>query len=103
MRLLPEDFRAAGQDILAALEAQVPRQPGWQLAPDNCEGVRVNLDREHGDGWFLLRLSLHDPILPLNVESNVPGGVQRIARELSAFLRGFEALDARALEEYAGN
>lgn len=102
MRLFPEDFRAAGQDILAALEAQVPRQPGWELAPDNCEGVRVNLDREHGDGWFLLRLSLHDPILPLNVESNVPGGVRRIAGELSAFLRGFETLDTRELEEFAG-
>ena len=68
---------------------------------ENYEGVRVNLDRDHGNGWFLLRLSLHDPLLPLNIESNSPGGLRRIARELAPFLAEQTAVDAGALLEAA--
>jgi hypothetical protein len=35
----------------------------------------VNVDEEDGKrGWLLLRQSLHDPLLVLNVESDVAGG-----------------------------
>ena len=47
--------------------------PGLVHRPrTNREGLRVSFPRGEGDGWFLLRLSVHDPILPLNAESNVP-------------------------------
>ena len=72
-------------------------QDGWSLASDNYEGVRVNLDEAHGNGWFLLRLSLHDPLLPLNVESNTEGGVKKIATELAAFLSRYDQLDTAKL------
>ena len=102
MRLPGEDFRAIGEAVLSALEAYAAAQPGWSVAPDNCEGVRVNLDADHGDGWFLLRLSLHDPILPLNIESDAPGGVKRIARELAPFMAGQAGVDAETLLDFAG-
>jgi hypothetical protein len=41
----------------------------------------------------LLRLSLHDPVLPLNIESNVPGGLGKIAQRLRGFLETIEGLD----------
>ena len=94
MRITAPDFRAAGQAVLDALAAYAPAQPGWRVLPDNFEGVRVTLDKAHGDGWFLLRLSLHDPILPLNIESDSPGGVKRIARELAPFLAQQAGIDA---------
>ena len=75
-------------------------QPGWSIAPDNCEGVRVNLDKAHGDGWFLLRLSLHDPILPLNIESDKEHGARTIARELAPFLAQQTGIDASAALEF---
>jgi phosphomannomutase len=84
----PEDFRKAGEGIIAGLADYAAKQPGWAIAPDNFEGVRVSLDRAHGDGWFLLRLSVHDPIMPLNVESDSKGGVRTILTELSGFLNG---------------
>ena len=77
-------------------------QPGWSVAPDNFEGVRVNLDKAHGDGWFLLRLSLHDPLIPLNIESDSVGGVRQIAAELAPFLRPFDQLETSALLAFAG-
>ena len=43
--------------------------------------------RGEGDGWFLLRLSVHDPILPLNLESNSHGGVAQIAEKLKTFFQ----------------
>ena len=60
---------------------------------DNCEGIRVSFDRDNGDGWFLLRLSVHDPIMPLNVESDSEGGVKIICDKLGKFLKTTTGLD----------
>ena len=100
MNLLLPDFRAYGADILEALRVYTASRPGWTPAPDNYEGVRVSLDPEHGDGWFLLRMSLHDPLMPLNIESDSVGGVLRIARELFPFLSRFDKLDTAKLAEF---
>ena len=102
MNILVPDFKAYGQKIIDELNIYAASQPGWSVAPDNFEGVRVNLDKAHGDGWFLLRLSLHDPLIPLNIESDSVGGVRQIAAELAPFLRPFDQLDTSALLAFAG-
>ena len=102
LNILPEDFKTFGQAVLDDLQAYAAKQPGWTIAPNNFEGVRVNLDKDHGDGWFLLRLSLHDPLLPLNIESDSQGGVLTIARELAAFLLDREGLDTAKLAAFVG-
>ena len=102
MNILVPDFKAYGQKIIDELNVYAASQPGWSVAPDNFEGVRVNLDKAHGDGWFLLRLSLHDPLIPLNIESDSVGGVRQIAAELAPFLRPFDQLDTSALLAFAG-
>ncbi len=100
--IIPEDFKSYGQGVLDSLLAYAEAQPGWSVAPNNFEGVRVNLDSEHGNGWFLLRLSLHDPLLPLNIESDSVGGVLTIAKELAPFLLACEGLDTAKLREFIG-
>ena len=100
LKIAGDDFRAAGQAVLDSLAAYAKEQPGWSIAPDNCEGVRVNLDRAHGDGWFLLRLSLHDPILPLNIESDREHGARTIARQLAPFLARQTTLDASSVLDF---
>ena len=101
MNIQLEDFKPYGQKVIDELTAYAEGQPGWSLAPSNFEGVRVNLDEEHGNGWFLLRLSLHDPLLPLNIESNSIGGAKRIARELAGFLAGYDKLAVSTLLDFA--
>ncbi len=101
MNILLDDFKAYGQQVIDELTAYVAKQPGWSLAPNNFEGVRVNLDEAHGNGWFLLRLSLHDPLLPLNIESNDLGGVKIIASELASFVAAYDKLDSAKLQEFA--
>ena len=101
MNILVEDFKTYGQEVIDKLNAYAATKEGWSLAPNNFEGVRVNLDEAHGNGWFLLRLSLHDPLLPLNIESNSIGGAKTIAAELAAFIAGFDKLDAAKLLNFA--
>ncbi len=101
MNILLEDFKPYGQQVIEELTAYAESREGWSLAPSNYEGVRVNLDENHGNGWFLLRLSLHDPLLPLNIESNEIGGAKKIAKELAAFIAGYDKLDAAKLLNYA--
>ena len=101
MNILLEDFKEYGQKVIDDLTAYAASRPGWSLAPSNYEGVRVNLDADHGNGWFLLRLSLHDPLLPLNIESNRAGGAKIIAAELAEFIPGFDKLDSATLVNYA--
>ena len=100
MNIPLEDFKTYGQRVIDELTACAEQQPGWSLAPSNFEGVRVNLDKNHGNGWFLLRLSLHDPLLPLNIESNSVGGAKKIAKELAGFIAGYDKLDAGKLMDF---
>ena len=92
MNILLDDFKPYGLEVLEKLQAYAEAQPGWSIAPNNFEGVRVNLDEAHGNGWFLLRMSLHDPLMPLNIESDTAGGVKTIAKELAKFLLSCDKL-----------
>ncbi|MCD7785370.1 MAG: phosphomannomutase/phosphoglucomutase [Oscillospiraceae bacterium] len=96
-----EDFKPYGNDIISALKEYAKTQSGWTPADSNYEGIRINLDKDHGDGWFLLRMSLHEPLMPLNIESDSVGGVKIIADELCGFLTKFEHLDTSKLTDYA--
>lgn len=92
-KITEKDFRACGEKIIADLTAYAENQEGWQVADDNREGIRVSFDKENGDGWFLLRLSVHDPIMPLNIESDFKGGVDVIYGKLFEFLKTTSGLE----------
>ena len=95
-----EEFAAYGQQVLEGLRDYAAGQEGWQLAPDNHEGLRYSFDREGLRGWFLLRLSLHDPLMPLNIEADTPGGAKAIARMLQGYLDGCSRLNCRVLDDF---
>ena len=86
--------------MLAQLKEYPITHPAFQLAPINHEGLRFSFDEAHGNGWCLLRKSLHDPILPLNIESNSEGGCKIIAQQMYEFLASFEKLDLSAIQQY---
>ena len=81
------DFKACGNRILKNLEEYAQSQPGWNVADDSREGVRVSFAKDDGDGWFMLRLSVHDPIMPMNVESDSAGGVDILVEKAMEFLK----------------
>jgi phosphomannomutase len=100
LNISAEDFRSYGEQILTDLQKISLKEPGWRVEPDNYEGVRVSFDKTNGDGWFLLRMSLHDPLMPLNIESNSAGGVKQIINKLWPFLQKYRQLDLLPLSNY---
>ncbi len=91
--ILADDFRAYGLRVIDELEAYAKTVPSYKIADDNREGIRVSTE----NGWFLLRLSVHDPVMPMNFESNVVGGVEKDIDALKDFFKGFSELDISAL------
>ena len=102
LRITAKDFRDAGRLAIERVMDHAAFAEGWHIAPDNREGVRINFDLQEGldNGWALLRLSVHDPVLPLNAESDVAGGVRIMLQQLLKVLEEADGLDLTPLREY---
>jgi phosphomannomutase len=98
LKIKTEDFKTYGQKVIDQLQEFASTQATWTIVPKNHEGIRIACQSPEEDGWLLLRLSLHDPVLPLNIESNVEDGVAIIRDKLLVFFKTFDALDLSAME-----
>ncbi len=92
-----DDFRAYGNKVIDDLQKYAVEEEGMRIADDNREGIRIYFDAEDEKGWLLLRLSVHDPIMPLNIESDAEGGVRKIAEKFKVFLSGYDMLDIQPI------
>ncbi len=94
------DFRAAGEATLASITAAATGWQRCQLANDNHEGVRLYFDLPGGtrNAWLMLRLSVHDPVLPINVESDVHGGATALLTLLQDVLHRCPGIDCAPLD-----
>ena len=105
MNITDPDFRKKGQEIIAYITEQAERRPCWHVADDNREGIRISTDlagKNHA-GWFLLRLSVHDPVMPLNIESDISGGVKTMLTDLYTLLENQSGLDLHDLSNACRN
>lgn len=87
-----DDVAEYSQAVLDRVSTVAPTIDGWKVVCPNYEGVRVSCTNEDEQGWFLLRKSLHDPVLPLNIESDFNGGVEVIRQKLLEVLKPFDKL-----------
>ena len=103
--IVAEDFHEAGRNAISRVLEYASAAENWHIAPDNREGVRISFDLDGGldNGWFLLRLSLHDPVLPLNVESDVPGGVKTMLKGLNSVLKHCDGIDLSPMSKMIGD
>lgn len=93
--IMLSDFKAYGESVITALTEYAENREGWEVEKENYEGVRINLK----GGWFLLRLSVHDPILPLNIENDQAGVCKVIAKEIKEILSSFDKLNLDNFEK----
>ena len=84
-----EDFREYGETVIKKLREYAEARSDYKTADDDREGVRISTK----NGFFLLRLSVHDPVMPINFESRVPGGIKRDIAGITDFFKGFDKLD----------
>ena len=86
IKILAEDVRSEGERVTAAFKEWVDggNAPAtWTMEEENYEGWRVSIDEGNGDkGWLLVRPSLHDPDVVINVESEQAGGMKRHLEDL---------------------
>ncbi len=94
------DFKTLGNEVLKEVENKVLKTEHLSLAEDNHEGIRINFDKDSGNGWALIRMSLHDPIMPINFESDETGGCKIIANYLNSLLSGYEFLNLSNLNKF---
>lgn len=100
LNILEKDFKEHGGKVINELLIFAEKQDGWNVVPDNYEGIRVSFDKNNGDGWLLLRLSLHDPLMPLNIESRIKGGIKCISKKVLEFLSLYPGLDIQTIRKY---
>lgn len=102
-RILCDDFRPEGEKVIGLFEQEAKNHIGWTAADNNHEGIRINADSSNGNGWFLIRLSVHDPIIVLNSESDDEGGIMKMCKDIYDVISGAEnidKLDISALTDY---
>ena len=87
LRISAPDFKAYGQQVLEDFRVFCGQDPRFRIVSPNYEGIRVAFDDEEVKGWLLVRLSLHDPVIPINLESAGPGGVAVLRDRIEPFIR----------------
>lgn len=88
------DFKAEGLNVIEDLKKIATEREDMTLAPDNYEGARINVK----DGWILVRMSVHDPVMPINFESNEKGGNKKAAKLLLQILDTYKFLNTEKLK-----
>lgn len=87
-----EDFSDYGKRVLDVFNTIVDADDQYEIVTPNHEGIRVNYDIDGIKGWILIRMSLHDPVMPINIESTEVGGCQVALEAVKVFLSQFEKL-----------
>ena len=85
LKIEDKDFRAYANNIINSLSEKVKTIDGWTQVAENYEGIRVDCRDEKG--WFLMRSSLHEPLLVINFESDIQGGCDLISEKLLALIK----------------
>ncbi len=89
LKIMAQDFRSYGQKVIDEFEKFAQSKKECVIAEDNREGIRITTPY----GWMLLRLSVHDPVMPLNLESDEIGGTTKNLEFFKKFFSKFNELD----------
>ena len=88
-----EDFKEYGLKVLDEFKKRAS-DAGYTL-PHSYEGVRISFNSEDIKGWMLLRLSLHDPVMPLNIEGARKGDLAKLVEIAKKLTDGFDRLERK--------
>ena len=98
MTIRLEEFKEYGLKVLDDFKTFAEGQETFHIVEPNYEGVRISFNDEEVHGWMLVRMSLHDPIIPMNIETNEAGGVAVVLERIRPFFEKYESLDITSLK-----
>ncbi len=93
LRILPpgegdedqRDFKEYGAQVIRDFGEFAASEEKFHVVQPNYEGVRVSFDDPEVKGWILVRQSLHDPEIPVNIEAKEEGGAAVIRARVKPF------------------
>ena len=94
------DYDEYAEKILRDFEEEAQKAEGIEIEP-GAEGVRAHFGSGAGNGWCLLRQSLHGPKLCVYIQSDEAGGAQKIREFLRIFLSRYNKLVLKQQERAA--
>ena len=87
--------------IVELVEGACGEMGGWDLDVENLEGIRVRIGE---GGFFMLRKSLHEPIISLQIEGTDAGGVrEKVVSPILGLLNSnniLPSINAQCLQKY---
>lgn len=100
IRITINDSRiiSSGRNVLTHFKKYSQKIKSSQLE-HSIEGVRIKFKTRWQEGWCILRQSVHDPVLVLNIESYVNNGAISILNSLIPFFKKFKFIDINEINE----
>ncbi len=92
-RITESDFKSYGTQVLSDFAEFAAGDGRFRVVEPNYEGIRISFDDPEVKGWMLLRMSLHDPVMPMNVETQEEGGCEKVMERLKPFLAAHTSLE----------
>ena len=92
LQIRTPEYKEYGRKVLEDFRKFAEEEKTFHIAEPNYEGIRINFQDEEVSGWMLIRMSLHDPIIPLNFEADKAGGIAVITSRIRPFLERYESL-----------
>ncbi len=88
------DFKAEGERVISDLKEIAQKDKNIKLAPKNYEGVKMSFD----GGSVIVRMSVHDPVMPIYAESGKKGGAKDVLKKLYLLLKDYPFLNTKNLQ-----
>lgn len=95
-KIAGDDFKEYSKGVLEEFKKRAAAA-GYEM-PQSYEGVRLSFKGDDVQGWMLLRLSLHDPVMPLNIEGGRKGDLPKLVEIARKLTDGFDRLDRTCLK-----
>lgn len=107
IKITSDNFKERGKQVLEEYKTRAIKK-GYTVA-NSYEGVRLSFNDNDSEiigedgkphkisGYILLRVSLHDPVLPLNIESERAGDIKKFLFVVNKLLEGISDIDTSGL------
>lgn len=95
-KITADDFKSYGKMVLDEVKKRAVEKN--YILPESYEGVRLSFKGGNVRGWILLRMSLHDPVMPMNIEGERKGDVKKLVEIARELVVGFGELEVGDLE-----
>lgn len=92
IKMSSDNIKESSAAVLNELKEKVKTISCLEEDNNNYEGIRVNYQIDNDKGWFLLRSSLHEPVLALNIESDCKEEIGTVLNEIKKILEKFQFL-----------